>query len=81
MVNAPLNEQGLHLLHLGLVLFRHGLHDDLGLGHREPGQISGNAHDLLLIQDHTVGLSEHRLEIGMEVFSRRAVAAADELRG
>ena len=56
----------------------HGLAELVGLGGREPGDVDGHLHELLLEQRHPEGLGQGPLQQRVQVGHRLgAVAAAD----
>ena len=69
-------------LHDVLDLLAHGLAQDIGVGQGEPGQLDGDAHDLLLVDDDPPRLLEDGLELG-ELVGRPlgVVLAVDEFVG
>ena len=69
-------------LHHLFAFLPHGAAQIVGFCQRVPGQDLGNLHHLLLIDRHTVGLFQRRLEERMQVGNRLlAVLASNELLG
>jgi len=69
-----------------LLLLAHRLAQGVGLGERETGDLDGNSHHLLLVDDDAVGLAEDFLELGKNVGDGLAAVLAlrvviDELHG
>ncbi len=81
--DAPVGHAGVQacpeLLHARRGTFRaHRLAQFVGLGGREPGDVDGHLHQLLLEQRHPEGLAERVLQQRVEIGDRlEAVAAAD----
>ena len=78
---APLDEAGLLLGHLLLVLLAHGAAQHIGLAQGIPGHEAGDLHHLFLVEDHTVGGRQDRLQIREEVGHGLAAVAAVHVRG
>ena len=65
--------------HLGLVLLAHRGTQDVGLAHRESGQLAGGHHHLFLVDHHPVRFAQDRLQALVHVLDRlAALFARDE---
>ena len=67
-LDAARHEAGFLLLHLGADLLAHGAAQQIGLAERVAREHLRGLHHLFLIDDDAVGLAQHRLELGMDVF-------------
>ena len=66
--------------HLFAIFFAHGTTQDIGFAEQKAGQPIGDLHDLLLIKNDAVGLSEYFLQLGQIVSDFfLAVLARDEI--
>ena len=68
--HAPLAELDPVLGDLLFVFFRDGAADHVGLPARIAGQVAHDANDLLLVDDHPIGLLQDRLQGGVNVLDR-----------
>jgi len=59
-----LDEYVFHPLHFFWILAAHGLSQDIGLGQGKPGHRMGDLHDLFLVQDYPVCLSQNLIKLG-----------------
>ena len=66
-LDRPGDEFGPHLRHLVFLLLAHGGAKHIGFSQGEAGQLGGDLHDLLLVDDDAVGLFENRLELRQRV--------------
>ena len=66
-VGRTLDELGAHLRHLFFLLFAHRAAEHVCLTEAEPGKLTGNVHDLLLVDDDAVRLLEDWLELRQQV--------------
>ena len=78
--SAAFQKQGLHLRHVVGFFLRHRFHQRLGLAAGKARQNLRRLHDLLLIQQHSIGVFENRFEFGMRIGDFAAVTTADIFR-
>ncbi len=70
-IDAAVHEPGVKLLHLPVrAPGAHGPSEAIGVGRGEAGDLDGDAHHLLLVQDHAQGLLEDGLERRVEIAHR-----------
>src|ERR1700694_1553573 len=69
-LDGPLKKLSALLRHLGLVLLAHRRAKDVGLAHREPGQLASGHHHLLLVHHHPVRVAQNWLQALMHVLDR-----------
>jgi hypothetical protein len=78
--HAALDEAAVELLHLSLgAPGAHGTPEAVRLGRAETRDFDGDAHDLLLVEDHAQRLGQDRLQAGMEVGHRLEALAPSQV--
>ena len=79
-VDAAVDETGVELLHLpGRTPCAHGPAKTVRLRRAEAGDVDGDLHHLLLVEDYAERLFERRLQAGMEVADRLLALAPTEV--
>ena len=71
VLDRPRDELLLLLEHDVVLLLAHGAPQEVGLAEAVAADALGHLHDLLLVDDDSVGLLEDRLEAGIGIGDRR----------
>ena len=78
---GSLDKAGALPVHFGLDLLAHGAAQQIGFAQRIAGQLAGDLHDLLLIDDHPIGFAQYGLQPGIEIFNLLAAKLAVDIGG